>query len=1118
MKKYRIFAYTFVLVLVLGLILIPAPPVTAATYSVMVLPTPPKSDYSQRIHRDSPAYIIINQDADRDINVSVDTGVDTLSSSCQVNWTDSSGENTMTCSGIDTGSFYWKTVTYAGKSYTQHMPDIRIDNNFNNTADSDTRLQSCSPAAAIPQSHLVENDSNINSSCLYPLEYRDWQSAAVTVIGHETAGDESLNTYFNNGYPKLIAYPQAGGSAGSISISPAQKTVEQGSDFSIVVELNTTVPTSGAAFQMTWTGIDNNGNPANLVCTGMQAGSFYPGASFGYSDNGTTGQSTIGLFGATDVPAQRDGLAIIYFAAETPGTYNIHLYDCESSNRQGELFTLDITDGLVEVTAAEEEPVGILSISPVEKEVNLNDPFDIDVLMIATDNISGVGFQMTWTGQDETGSPVNLDYQGITVVDEFKSGLVIPWSNNETGSTSQYAVTLTGDYIAAGEECVVATVSFSSQYKGTYTLHLHDCQISKDGSDLTVGTEDGMVEVTEPRMEPLPPTGLAATKIGTNQVDLKWNDISQSPNEDYFNLERADAGDFQIIAQPGTNNTTFIDYTVLPDTTYYYHISAVREVNSIEYKSDLSNTIEVITWPLIPYAPYNLHIDTVELGKVEIAWEEDSPNELGLRIERASDEDFKEDVVKFYVGASADDYKDSTIEPGESYYYRVFAYNALGDSLPSESIYVYTMPGAPEAPYDLFINEVTSDYVKLEWDDGANNEDGFIVERALSKKFDLEKKTRFRIKGSNVSKFTDDSVKDGNYYFYRVAAYNRYGESDFALSAYNQLGGTSKVKYVEVNVPARPTELFGELQGYLQVDLSWEDNEDDEEGYHIERALDVEFTLEVIDYYVSADAFNYSDTNTEANTTYYYRVYTLNKDSDYIDSESPASNVVSLTTGTPPDPDDIKRGELDISASVDDNGITGKNITITNLIGVKSLDITADNQLLTYNDMPLTTIGSSLVQLDTLSLLKQRVIALPDKVFKPGENSPIPPVSITQEYSAQIIGPVVELQPSGSVFARPVTLTLEYDPDSYPAALSRQDLVLAYYDAHADKWIELPSTVNTVGHTVSAEISHFSTLGIIKKVDRVVEWWRVGAIMAAEMVLGLLIYIFIIIRRRSRYY
>jgi len=140
---------------------------------------------------------------------------------------------------------------------------------------------------------------------------------------------------------------------------------------------------------------------------------------------------------------------------------------------------------------------------------------------------------------------------------------------------------------------------------------------------------------------------------------------------------------------------------------------------------------------------------------------------------------------------------------------------------------------------------------------------------------------------------------------------------------------------------------------------------------------------------------------------------------------------------------------------------------------------------------------------------------LPNTVFKPARNSPLPPVSVTEEYAAQVVGPVVDFQPSGTHFFKPATLTLQYDPASYPAARAESDLVMAYYDAYADKWVELPTRVSVAGHTVSADISHFSTFGIIRKTERVMDYWRMIAIIACETVVAMLLFMSLLLRRRS---
>jgi len=70
--------------------------------------------------------------------------------------------------------------------------------------------------------------------------------------------------------------------------------------------------------------------------------------------------------------------------------------------------------------------------------------------------------------------------------------------------------------------------------------------------------------------------------------------------------------------------------------------------------------------------------------------------------------------------------------------------------------------------------------------------------------------------------------------------------------------------------------------------------------------------------------------------------------------------------------------------------------------------------------------------------------------------------------------PAVDLGPSGTTFAQPVTLTLSYDPAQLPPGVPGSALHVVTSDGTG--WVVVPNnTVDSVGNTVSAPISHFST-------------------------------------------
>ena len=80
--------------------------------------------------------------------------------------------------------------------------------------------------------------------------------------------------------------------------------------------------------------------------------------------------------------------------------------------------------------------------------------------------------------------------------------------------------------------------------------------------------------------------------------------------------------------------------------------------------------------------------------------------------------------------------------------------------------------------------------------------------------------------------------------------------------------------------------------------------------------------------------------------------------------------------------------------------------------------------------------------------------------------------------NASIIGCAYDFGPEGATCDPPITITLKYDPGHIPAGIAEEDLVIAYYDQSAGKWVEIPSTVDTVNNTITAEVSGFSMYAV----------------------------------------
>jgi len=124
------------------------------------------------------------------------------------------------------------------------------------------------------------------------------------------------------------------------------------------------------------------------------------------------------------------------------------------------------------------------------------------------------------------------------------------------------------------------------------------------------------------------------------------------------------------------------------------------------------------------------------------------------------------------------------------------------------------------------------------------------------------------------------SVTAGTYYI-RVGGYNG-ATGSFSLD----VSGPS----APPTPPAAPSSLGASAAGSSQVDLSWNDNSNNETGFEVERSTNgTSFSLATT---TSAGVESWSDTGRAANTTYWYRVRAVNGG-----GESGYTNIASATTG-----------------------------------------------------------------------------------------------------------------------------------------------------------------------------------------------------------------------------
>ena len=184
-------------------------------------------------------------------------------------------------------------------------------------------------------------------------------------------------------------------------------------------------------------------------------------------------------------------------------------------------------------------------------------------------------------------------------------------------------------------------------------------------------------------LPPAAPLDLVARALGTNQIALGWTDAAT--NELGFHLERStDGTNFALLASLAANITNALDSSLLLNTTYFYRVRAFNSAGVSEYSGIASATTIAPTG--VPRAPTDLlaHADNgVEFYRSQIIlrWRDRSTNEAGFLIERSTDGDDFAPVGS--VGANVTLFVNRSLASATSYYYRVRAFHAAGESAPS---------------------------------------------------------------------------------------------------------------------------------------------------------------------------------------------------------------------------------------------------------------------------------------------------------------------------------------------------------------------------------------------------------------------------------------------------
>ena len=289
----------------------------------------------------------------------------------------------------------------------------------------------------------------------------------------------------------------------------------------------------------------------------------------------------------------------------------------------------------------------------------------------------------TMTGTAQVGQTLTANTSGIADADGLANATFsFQWLADDTdiGGATGLTYTLTD---SEESKAITVQVSFTDDEGNAETLN-------SAATDVVAGAQP-----TEP---PAKPRNLSA-RASHDSVTLTWDDPGDDSITGYVILRRIPGVDSEghfdeLVADTGTDATTYTDNTVSAETRYTYRIKAINGAGTSE-RSRWSH-IDTPAAP-VPDKPTGLEA-TESHGQVVLTWDDPQDDSITgyviLRRVRENNTGGDFSVLVADTGTAATTYTDDTVAAGATYTYRIKAINEHGTSERSRWYHI-DIPAAP---------------------------------------------------------------------------------------------------------------------------------------------------------------------------------------------------------------------------------------------------------------------------------------------------------------------------------------------------------------------------------------------------------------------------------------
>jgi FtsP/CotA-like multicopper oxidase with cupredoxin domain len=302
-------------------------------------------------------------------------------------------------------------------------------------------------------------------------------------------------------------------------------------------------------------------------------------------------------------------------------------------------------------------------------------------LTVVSNNLAALSVSLSGTAVGRPGPPLNLT---AAVVGPTTVNLAwIDNSGNETGFRVERRTLVAPVFAAVGTVgASVTTFQDAAAPDGT-TLEYRVIAFNAFADS----TPSNVASVTTPLA---PPSNLTAAISAAPPLAVLLNWTDNSGVETGFTIQRATNATFTLgltTFTAGPNVTTFTNNNagLVTNVTYFYRVRADNGTPSA-----WSATVSIRT--SVPTRPQNLAVTARTQTTLTLAWSDNSTNEGGFIVQRATNNGFSQNVVSFTVPANSISYVMNGLSPNRRYYVRVRAVNGAGTSQWSNTASAFTLP------------------------------------------------------------------------------------------------------------------------------------------------------------------------------------------------------------------------------------------------------------------------------------------------------------------------------------------------------------------------------------------------------------------------------------------